>query len=78
MKTASATADFDQRYQTHLKHLKLKGLQPKTIDAHRAGSLRLTGLVQQTIQIVASHDLTLLVIPFLNHLCLGAKPQTVL
>ncbi len=27
-------ADFDQRYQTHLKHLKLKGLQPKTIDAY--------------------------------------------
>ena len=24
-------ADFDQRYQTHLKHLKLKGLQPKTV-----------------------------------------------
>ena len=23
-------ADCDQRYQTHLKHLKLKGLQPKT------------------------------------------------
>ena len=34
MKTASAKADFDQRYQTHLKHLKLKGLQPKTIDAY--------------------------------------------
>ena len=31
MKTTSATADFDQRYQTHLK---LKGLQPKTIDAY--------------------------------------------
>ena len=27
-------AAFDQRYQTHLKHLKLKGLQPKTIDAY--------------------------------------------
>ena len=27
-------ADFEQRYQTHLKHLKLKGLQPKTIDAY--------------------------------------------
>ena len=27
-------AEFDQRYQTHLKHLKLKGLQPKTIDAY--------------------------------------------
>jgi integrase/recombinase XerD len=26
--------DFDQHYQTHLKHLKLKGLQPKTIDAY--------------------------------------------
>jgi len=28
------TAGFDQHYQTHLKHLKLKGLQPKTIDAY--------------------------------------------
>lgn len=26
--------DFDRRYQSHLKHLKLKGLQPKTIDAY--------------------------------------------
>ena|ERR1035437_307021 len=34
MKTASTKADFDQHYQTHLKHLKLKGLQPKTIDAY--------------------------------------------
>ena len=25
---------FKQNYQTHLKHLKLKGLQPKTIDAY--------------------------------------------
>ena len=24
---------FAQQYKTHLKHLKLKGLQPKTIDA---------------------------------------------
>ena len=24
---------FAQQYETHLKHLKLKGLQPKTIDA---------------------------------------------
>lgn len=31
MKTTSTKADFDQRYQTHLKHLKLNGLQPKTI-----------------------------------------------
>ncbi len=29
-----ASAHFDRQYQTHLKHLKLKGLQPKTIDAY--------------------------------------------
>jgi len=28
-----STAHFDQQYQTHLKHLKRKGLQPKTSDA---------------------------------------------
>ncbi len=27
------TADLDRQYQNHLKHLKLKGPQPKTIDA---------------------------------------------
>lgn len=25
---------FSQQYDSHLKHLKLKGLQPKTIDAY--------------------------------------------
>ena len=25
---------FERQYQSHLKHLKLKGLQPKTIDAY--------------------------------------------
>jgi site-specific recombinase XerD len=33
MDTASS-AHFDRRYQRHLKHLKLKGLQPKTIEAY--------------------------------------------
>lgn len=27
-------AEFDQRYDSHLRHLKLKGLQPKTIEAY--------------------------------------------
>ena len=31
---SSTRAEFDQRYQSHLKHLKLKGLQPKTIDVY--------------------------------------------
>lgn len=26
--------NFEQNYQSHLKHLKLKGLQPKTIEAY--------------------------------------------
>ena len=31
---------FERRYQSHLKHLKLKGLQPKTIDAYARGMRR--------------------------------------
>lgn len=30
----NAAEHFDQQYHTHLKHLKLKGLQPKTIEAY--------------------------------------------
>lgn len=33
MKTANKTK-FDHNYETHLKHLKLKGLQPSTVDAY--------------------------------------------
>jgi len=31
---SSSSAHFDQQYQSHLKHFKLKGLQPKTIEAY--------------------------------------------
>ncbi len=31
---ATLNANFKKNYQTHLKHLKLKGLQPKTIEAY--------------------------------------------
>ena len=30
----TTNAQFEQNYQSHLKHLKLKGLQPKTIEAY--------------------------------------------
>ena len=40
---ATPKRHFDQQYQTHLKHLKLKGLQPKTIDAY-ARAIRRIGL----------------------------------
>lgn len=32
--TPSSAFDFKQNYQAHLKHLKLKGLQPKTVEAY--------------------------------------------
>ena len=31
---ASSVSDFNKNYQSHLKHLRIKGLQPKTIDAY--------------------------------------------
>ena len=41
--TPSFPDSFNQNYQTHLKHLTLKGLQPKTVDAY-SRSVRRIGL----------------------------------
>lgn len=40
--TSSSESHFKRNYQTHLKHLKLKGLQPKTIEAY-APAIRRVG-----------------------------------
>jgi len=40
---SSSQANFNQHYQSHLKHLKLQGLQPKTIDAY-ARAIRRIGV----------------------------------
>ncbi|HRL78634.1 MAG TPA: hypothetical protein PLC86_23550, partial [Candidatus Accumulibacter phosphatis] len=40
--SAVATTGFDRNYELHLKHLKLKGLQPKTIEAY-ARAIRRVG-----------------------------------
>jgi site-specific recombinase XerD len=66
---ASAKALFDRNYQSHLKHLKLKGLQPKTIDAysrairrigerfeHRIDRLTEAQLTDYFSELVASHS----------------------
>ena len=58
MKTASAKADFDQRYQTHLKHLKLKGLQPKTIDAYAHAIRRMGDYFDHQLDNLSSGQLT--------------------
>jgi integrase/recombinase XerD len=58
MKTASTKADFDQHYQTHLKHLKLKGLQPKTIDAYSRAIRHMGDYFDYSIDNLSSAQLT--------------------
>ncbi len=59
MTTANkAKADFDERYQTHLKHLKLKGLQPKTIDAYARGIRRMGDYFDHCIDNLSPAQLT--------------------
>ena len=66
---ATSSAHFDQQYQTHLKHLKLKGLRPKTIEAyarairrigahfdHRIDSLSEAQLRDYFTELLASHS----------------------
>lgn len=57
MKTSTA-ADFDQRYQSHLKHLKLKGLQPKTIDAYSRAIRRMGDYFDHQIDNLSEAQLT--------------------
>ncbi len=57
MKT-SPTTDFDHQYQTHLKHLKLKGLQPKTIDAYARAIRRMGAYFSHQIDDLCEAQLT--------------------
>ena len=67
--TSPSTMDFDRLYQSHLKHLKLKGLQPKTIEAyarairragayfgHRLDALTAAQLTDYFTDLLASHS----------------------
>ena len=49
---------FAQQYKTHLKHLKLKGLQPKTIDAYARAIRRLGGYFGYRIDALTEVQLT--------------------
>lgn len=57
MKTASS-AHFDRHYQTHLKHLKLKGLQPKTIEAYSRAIRRIGDYFDHQIDHLTEAQLT--------------------
>ena len=49
---------FDRQYQTHLKHLKLKGLQPKTIEAYARAIRRIGDYFDQQIDDLSEAQLT--------------------
>ena len=49
---------FSRQYETHLKHLKLKGLQPKTIDAYARAIRRLGGYFDYRIDDLSEAQLT--------------------
>ena len=53
------TADhFDRQYQMHLKHLKLKGLQPKTIEAYSRAIRRIGDYFDHRIDDLSEAQLT--------------------
>ena len=49
---------FARQYDSHLKHLKLKGLQPKTIDAYARAIRRLGGYFDYRIDALSEAQLT--------------------
>ncbi|HSP62238.1 MAG TPA: site-specific integrase [Pyrinomonadaceae bacterium] len=58
MKETSANADFERNYQSHLKHLKLKGLQPKTIEAYSRAIRRVGDRFDKQIDNLSEAQLT--------------------
>ena len=57
MNTASS-AHFDRHYQSHLKHLKLKGLQPKTVEAYSRAIRRIGDYFDHQIDRLTVQQLT--------------------
>jgi site-specific recombinase XerD len=54
----SSEIDFKQNYQTHLKHLKLKGLQPKTIEAYSRAMRRVAVFFNNQVNDLSEAQLT--------------------
>jgi site-specific recombinase XerD len=55
--TAPSDSNFKQKYQTHLKHLRLKGLQPKTIEAYSRAIRRIGGYFDHQIDDLSEQQL---------------------
>ena len=56
--TASPEQTFKRHYETHLKHLKLKGLQPKTIEAYARAIRRIGAYFDHPIDELSEQPLT--------------------
>jgi site-specific recombinase XerD len=56
--TNDTATHFDRQYQTHLKHLRLKGLQPKTIEAYARAIRRLGEYFSNRIDDLSEAQLT--------------------
>jgi integrase/recombinase XerD len=55
---ATSSAHFERQYQTHLKHLKLKGLRPKTIEAYARAIRRIGARFDHHIDRLSEAQLT--------------------
>lgn len=55
---AATAAHFEKNYQSHLKHLKLKGLQPKTIEAYSRAIRRVGDYFDFQIDDLSVQELT--------------------
>lgn len=56
--TSSTKSNFNTNYKTHLKHPKLKGLQPKTIDAYSRAICRIGAYFDYQIDDLSEQQLT--------------------
>ena len=56
--TPASDANFKHNYQNHLKHLKLKGLQPKTIEAYARAIRRIGAYFDHQINDLSEQQLT--------------------
>jgi site-specific recombinase XerD len=56
--TAPSVAHFNRQYETHLKHLRLKGLQPKTIEAYARAIRRIGAYFDHRIDDLSATQLT--------------------
>jgi len=54
----ASSAYFDRQYQSHLKHLKLKGLQPKTVEAYSRAIRRIGDYFDHQIDRLTVQQLT--------------------